>query len=485
MIAVVDYGMGNVGSIVNMFRRLNVKVRVCRDVEAIAEASRLVMPGVGAFDQGMEHLETLGFREALTHKVLVERVPVLGICLGMQLMTKGSEEGTKPGLSWLNARTVHLRTGAGTFAESLKFPHIGWNFVSARQRHPLLDWLPPGCRFYFVHNYTVECHEEDDALTATRYGEIEFTSAFIHENMAGVQFHPEKSHTFGMQLFNNFARWSPAAAPSRRDTVSHQGSIDPAPSPLSQRPRVMPVLLLKNDLLYKTVRFKAPKYVGDPRIAVKLFNDKGADELVLLDITATVEKRRPNFKLIEEIAGECFMPLAYGGGIRSEDDVRTLFNLGVEKVIINTRAVEDPGFVTQAARVHGSQSIVVSIDAKRDLFGRYRVVTEDGRRKTKLDPVTLAQDMAKAGAGEVLINSIDQDGTRKGYDIELIRAVATGVDVPVIACGGAGKLEDLRQVVKEGRASAAAAGSMFVFQGPYRAVLITFPEDGTLRSLFA
>lgn len=249
------------------------------------------------------------------------------------------------------------------------------------------------------------------------------------------------------------------------------------------RPRVIPVLLLKGDLLYKTVRFRNAKYVGDPRIAVKIFNDKGADELVLLDITATIEGRKPNFKLIEEIAGECFMPMAYGGGIREIDDVRTILKLGVEKVVLNTAAVENPGFVAEAARINGSSSVVVSIDVKRDILGRYRVYTRSGTQKTSLDPVSFAERIARSGAGEIIINSIDRDGTCEGYDLFLTRSVADAVDVPVVACGGAGSVDDLKIVIRDARASAAAAGSLFVFQGPHRAVLITFPEE-ELKVLF-
>lgn len=250
------------------------------------------------------------------------------------------------------------------------------------------------------------------------------------------------------------------------------------------RPRVMPVLLLKGDLLYKTVKFKEPKYVGDPRIAVKIFNDKGADEIVLLDIDATPQRKKPNFALIEEIASEAFMPMAYGGGVRSTEDVRTLLTLGVEKVIVNTAAEESPDLITEASRAAGSQSVVGGMDVKRDMFGRYRVLTQCGKRKTGHDPVAYAKRLEQAGAGEILLNSIDRDGTFAGFDLPLVRKVADAVEVPVVACGGAGKLEDVRAVVREGQASAAAAGSIFVFQGPHRAVLIKFPGDDELRALF-
>jgi len=251
------------------------------------------------------------------------------------------------------------------------------------------------------------------------------------------------------------------------------------------RPRVMPVLLLKGDLLYKSVQFKDLKYVGDPRIAVKIFNDKGCDELVLLDIAATNEKRRPNFELIEEIAGEAFMPVAYGGGVRTLEDFAQIIRLGVEKVVLCTHAVEDTAFIGKAAGVFGSQSVVVCIDVKRNFMGKAQVMTHAGTKAAGMSAAELAAKVAAAGAGEIVINSIDRDGTFKGYDIPLIKQVAAAVDVPVIACGGAGNLEHVVEAIRDGGASAAAAGSIFVFQGPHRAVLITFPEEGKLRAAFA
>ena len=476
MIAVVDYDMGNLGSIVNMFHRLGISAVATRDPSVIASAERLVLPGVGAFDEGMENLERLGLTNVLEDCALRARVPILGICLGMQLMTKRSDEGKRQGLGWIAADTLHFRTGLAG-AERLKLPHIGWSFVAGRRAHPLLEGLHANARFYFVHSYRVACREAADALADTCYEGHAFTSAFARRNIAGVQFHPEKSHRFGAQLLKNFSQWSGGPDVTGAAVA---GAADPRRTP---RPRVIPVLLLKEGLLYKTVKFRNPSYVGDPRIAVKIFNDKGADEIVLLDITATVERRRPDFKLIGEIAGECFMPMAYGGGIRDLEDVRTVLKLGVEKVVINTAAVENPGFVSEAARINGSSSVVVSIDVTRDLFGRSRVYTRSGTRKTGLDPVAFARRVAEEGAGEIILNSIDRDGTFRGYDAALIQSVAGAVDIPVVACGGAGSVDDLRTVVRDTQASAAAAGSLFVFQGPHRAVLITYPTEELEASL--
>lgn len=242
------------------------------------------------------------------------------------------------------------------------------------------------------------------------------------------------------------------------------------------RTRVIPCLLLKNKGLVKTVRFKQPKYVGDPINAVRIFNEKEVDELVFLDTTATAEGRRPPFKLVAQIAGECFMPVCYGGGVTSVEDIAELFALGVEKVAINSRAVEDPALISAAAELFGSQSIVVSIDVKKNFFGKYRVFTRGGSRSTGLDPVGFAVEMEKRGAGELFLTSIDRDGTMQGYDLELIKSVSEAVNIPVIACGGAGKLEDFAEAIRKGGASAVSAGSLFVFQGQHRAVLITYPK---------
>lgn len=247
------------------------------------------------------------------------------------------------------------------------------------------------------------------------------------------------------------------------------------------RPRVIPALLLRGQGLVKTVKFKEPKYLGDPINIVRIFNDKEVDELVLLDITATPENRGPQFDLLKNITSEAFIPLAYGGGIRSMDDVRKLLNIGIEKLIMNTSAVENATLIRETADHAGSQAVVASIDVKKNFLGKYEVFTRCGQKKTGLDPVKHAIEMEKMGAGEIIINSIDRDGTMQGYDVELVRKVADSVQVPVVACGGAGNLSHVSEVIEQGHASAAAAGSIFVFQGPLRGVLISYPTPKELK----
>ncbi|MBI4954888.1 MAG: imidazole glycerol phosphate synthase subunit HisF [Myxococcales bacterium] len=256
--------------------------------------------------------------------------------------------------------------------------------------------------------------------------------------------------------------------------------------PSALRPRVLVCLLLQGTRLVKTVRFDTSTYLGDPRNAARIFNDKEADELVLLDITATPQRRGPNFELLKEIVTESFMPVAYGGGVRSVDEVKRIVGVGVEKVILNTAAVADPGLIEGAAREIGSQSVAVSLDVRKVVAQRtgYEVFTHGGQRPTGRDPAALARQMEAAGAGELLLTAVDRDGTMSGYDLSLIRAVASAVRVPVVACGGAGSVTDLAAALHAG-AAAAAAGSMFVFHGRHRAVLISFPDEAELRAAFA
>jgi len=249
--------------------------------------------------------------------------------------------------------------------------------------------------------------------------------------------------------------------------------------------RVIPVLLLDGTRLVKTVKFKNPTYVGDPRIAVKIFNEKEVDELILLDISATPRHGEIQYDLIAEIVSEAFMPVCYGGGITDEEQLRRIICTGVEKVALNTKAIREPTFVQRISERFGSSTIVISIDARKNFFGKYEVVTVGGRTNTKKDPRSVAAQMQSLGAGEILINSIDQDGERTGYNLDLIRMVTGAVDIPVISCGGAGRLEDLRQAVFVGGASAVAAGSFFIFHGKHRAVLISYPSQDELKVIFA
>ena len=247
------------------------------------------------------------------------------------------------------------------------------------------------------------------------------------------------------------------------------------------RPRIIPTLLIDDRDLIKTINFKDRTYLGDPVNAVKIFNRKGIDELSILDIGATKNHREPDFELLKDIASEAFMPLSYGGGITSIDQIRELLAIGYEKVVINTGLVSNPDLVKQAAEMFGSQSVVASIDAKK-AGSNYCCCIKDGTEKISSNPVELAQVAESYGVGEIIINSIDRDGMMDGYDIELVRSVVDAVKVPVVAIGGAGGIDDLKKVIHDGHAHAAAGGSMFVYYGKLKAVLITAPSEEELTA---
>lgn len=251
------------------------------------------------------------------------------------------------------------------------------------------------------------------------------------------------------------------------------------------RARVIPCLLIRGNGLVKTRRFKDPVYVGDPVNAMRVFNDKEVDEIVVLDIDASRLGREPNYELIAEMAGEAFMPLAYGGGVRRLDQIRQLIRSGIEKVVINSAATESVDVICRAVEVFGSQAIVGAVDVKRNLLGGYRVVTKSATVDARVGLDEHIRNLIAAGVGEVFLNSVDRDGMMAGYDIPLIRSVSQNVRVPVVACGGAGTVEHLAQAVREGGASAVAAGSMFVFHGKHRAVLISYLNPAELEEKFS
>lgn len=247
--------------------------------------------------------------------------------------------------------------------------------------------------------------------------------------------------------------------------------------------RVIPCLLIRGNGLVKTRKYKDPVYIGDPVNAVRIFSDKEADEIIILDIDASKKGLEPNYELIAEIAGEAFMPLAYGGGIRNLEQIKRLIRAGVEKVVINTQATESVNTIREAVKIFGSQAIVGAVDVRRKIFGGYAVVSNSGTLETNLNLQQHLSNLVQAGVGELFINNIDRDGTMDGYDLTLVKAVSKS-SVPVVVCGGAGSLEHMTEAVFGGGASAVAAGSMFVFHGKHRAVLINYPKAVDLEKNF-
>lgn len=248
------------------------------------------------------------------------------------------------------------------------------------------------------------------------------------------------------------------------------------------RPRVIPVVTLDHEASVKTVRFADPKYLGDPRNALRIFNTKQVDEIVILDITASKHGRSPDLGFVAELAGECFMPVAFGGGVRTVDEVEALFRAGVEKVVLNSILAESPNLMSAAAREFGSQSLVASVDVRRSRTGRPKVVVPSGRAPLVDDPVEWARRVVDMGAGEILLTATGRDGTASGYDLELVDRVAAAVSVPVVACGGAASPEDLRSALRAG-ASGAAAGRLFVTHGKHMASLVSYPAPELIGAL--
>jgi cyclase len=248
--------------------------------------------------------------------------------------------------------------------------------------------------------------------------------------------------------------------------------------------RIIPCLLLRNSGLVKTVRFRDSTYIGDPINTIKIFNEKEVDEIIFLDIDATKTNKEPSYELIRNISSECFMPFSYGGGIKSLYHIEQVIKAGAEKIVINSQAFLQKGFILDAVNHFGSSTIVVSVDIKKDFLKGYKVYIKGGSQNTGMNPLDYVKELENEGAGEILINSIDRDGSMEGYDIELIKSITQSVRIPVIACGGAAKMDDFRSAIKDGGASAAAAGSFFVFHGKRRAVLITYPSYSEISDLF-
>ena len=242
------------------------------------------------------------------------------------------------------------------------------------------------------------------------------------------------------------------------------------------RPRIIPVLLYHDDGLVKTVKFKDPKYVGDPLNAVKIFNEKKADELIFLDIDATVKNTPPNFKLIERIANQARMPICYGGGIKTAEQAKRIFSLGVEKIALSSEALLNPPIITKIASKVGNQSVVIVLDIKKTLLRKYELYIHNGTTKSKVDLKEYVKSLSELGAGEIVVNNIDRDGSLKGYDVDLVSYISGLTNLPITTVGGVGKIEHFQSILKSCDITGLGAGSLFVFKGKYRAVLINYPN---------
>jgi len=247
--------------------------------------------------------------------------------------------------------------------------------------------------------------------------------------------------------------------------------------------RVIPCLLLHKGGLYKTERFKKPTYIGDPINAIKIFNEKEVDELMFIDIDASSQGREPNYKIIEDIASECFMPLCYGGGIKTLDQMKKIYTLGVEKISISSQVINEPSFIKNASNIFGRQSIVVTLDIKKDFWGNKKIFINNGKKNTKLNYIDFIKKIEKLGVGEIVINSIDNDGMMNGYDIKLLKEIKENINIPLIALGGAGNLEHLSEAFSIAKVDAVACGSMFVYKGALKGILISYPTYEKIKKI--
>lgn len=250
------------------------------------------------------------------------------------------------------------------------------------------------------------------------------------------------------------------------------------------RPRIIPSLLIQDNGLVKTVNFKNPKYVGDPINAVKIFNEKEVDELAVFDIDATVLGKEPNYSLIERLASQSMMPLCYGGGVKTIQQAQQIFSLGIEKIALSSAVLQNPKLITEIAERVGAQSVVVVLDVRKKILGGYEVYTHNGKKATGINPFKFVEEAQKLGAGEIVINSIDRDGVMKGYDLDLIAKVREKISIPMTVLGGAGSLNDVEKVIDIHGVIGVAASSLFVFKGPYKAVLINYPTQIEKNTIF-
>ena len=489
-IGLVDYGAGNLRSVQAAIARTGAPWRIVARPEDLRDLAAVILPGVGRFGTAAERLREAGLDRPLREFALSGR-PFLGICLGMQLLFESSDEDPGvPGLAVLPGRVRRLDTA--------RLPHIGWATVErpAGERAGLFEGLPRRFDAYFAHSFALPATAAGIVALACAPGP--FAAAAGAGAAWGVQFHPEKSAEHGRRIIDNFvalARRPPDAAaapgPARDPTESWSGTEawsgrkpgpgtkpqsgtapgsgtrpesgtapDPGERPAGRMRRIIPCLDVQDGRVVKGIRFAGLRDAGDPVERAVAYDQDGADEICLLDIGASHDGRRLLLDLVERVASRLTVPLSVGGGVRGLDAMRDLLLAGADRVSIGTAACLDPGLVERAAGAFGRQFVIVSIDARRSGAG-WEVTTHGGRRPAGRDAVAWARQAERLGAGEILLNAMDADGTRAGYDTLLTRTVVRAVRVPVVASGGAGTSADMARVLKDGGADAALAASIF------------------------
>jgi len=437
-LVIVDSRVANLASIAGAFRRLHATITVTADADVVRTAARLVLPGVGAFGAGMAALRARGLDIAI-RDVAARGTPLLGVCLGMQMLCEASEEA--PGVTGLGIIAGTCRR----LPANVRIPHLGWNRVTPEPEARLLS---PGVAA-FANSYALREGPAGWTTAWTTHG-IPFIAALERGPTIACQFHPELSGAYGAALLD---RWltgkivrPPRAAPA----------TDASPGLLR---RIIPCLDVKDGRVVKGIRFQDLRDAGDPAEQAARYEAQGADEIVILDVAASAEGRDTQVETVRRVRAAIRIPLTVGGGVRSVDDARQLLAAGADKVSVNTAAVRRPELLTELAQAFGRQCVVLAIDARRAAEG-WEVLVIGGREIARPDAVAWARDGESLGAGEILLTSWDRDGTRVGHDLDLLRAVSDAVRVPVIASGGVGTRAHVAEAFAGG-ADAVLAASVF------------------------
>lgn len=446
MIAIVDYGGGNSASVLRAVEALGATAQITADPAAVMAADQVILPGVGHFGALMTALDARGLRPAL-EAFLASGRPFLGICAGLQVLYEGSEEA--PGCPGLSIWPGQIRR----FPPGRKVPHTGWAEVTGARPSRILAGCGLRPSYYFTHAFFVP---PDERTTHLGHYPGAFAAAAEAGAIFGVQFHPEKSAAAGRLVLENFItlpRAAPVAIPAC-----------PAPRTAPYR-RIIPCLDVHGGRVVKGVRFAALRDSGDPAELAAAYDQAGADELALLDVSASREDRKTLIATVEAVARQLRIPFLAGGGISSPADAERLLRAGADKVAINTAALADPQLITALARAFGSQAVVVAIDARKEDArpegAAWRVFTHGGERRDGREAVAWAREAESRGAGEILLTSMDRDGTQQGFDALLTSAVSATVAIPVIASGGGGNVAGFADVFRAGHADAALAASIF------------------------
>jgi len=448
-VAVIQTGTANLASVCGGLSRAGASVRAVDSPADIAGATHLVLPGVGSFGAAMTGLRDRQWPRLIREWIGDDR-PLLAVCVGLQVLFESSEESPMAaGLAILGGAVERIADSA-----VLATPHMGWNDVQVEGESRLIR----SGRAYFANSYCARRAIEADAIGTTCYGGP-FLAAFERGKLLACQFHPELSGPYGLDLMTRWLNAPPCDARAVR-------ALDPRLSELDSTKRlptrIIPCLDVRNGRVVKGVKFQNLRDAGDPVECARMYEAQGADELVILDVSATGEGRRACLETVRAVRAILSIPLTVGGGVRGRDDAACLLSAGADKVSINTAAVADPNLLATMSGEFGRQCTVVAIDAARSaaVASGFEVVTHAGTERTGIDAVCWARDACDRGAGELLLTSLDRDGTREGYDLELLRVITAEVSVPVIASGGAASPAHLAAAVKAG-ADAVLAASIF------------------------